>query len=69
MKRNDIKSLHDLSVAELNKKLIEMTTALVKARLEKRVGKVANPKMVSNLADDVARVKTILREKEMEATV
>lgn len=67
MKRNDIKALHDLSLGELNKKLADLTMDVAKAKLEKKVGKLANVRLVSNLGDDIARVKTILQEKEMEA--
>jgi ribosomal protein L29 len=69
MKRNDIKQLQELDLAGLNKKLIELSTAVAKARLEKKAGKLANLRQVSQLADDIARVKTILSQKEMEATV
>jgi ribosomal protein L29 len=65
MKRNDIKALADKTVAELNAKLIEQTSLLAKARLEKKAGKLSNPRSVSVLADDIARIKTMLRVKEM----
>jgi ribosomal protein L29 len=65
MKRNDIKNLHQLEVSELNKKLIELTLVLAKSKLEKKAGKLANPRMVSNLSDDIARIKTILTMKQM----
>jgi large subunit ribosomal protein L29 len=67
MKRNDIKKLHELSIADLNKKLTELVAQLATARLEKRVGRLANPRLVSNLSDDVARIKTVMREKETKA--
>lgn len=67
MKRKDIKALHDLSAGELNKKLTDLTMDVAKAKLEKKVGKLANVRMVSTLGDDIARIKTILHKKEMEA--
>ena len=69
MKRNDIKALHELSVSELNKKLIDLSMHLAKSKLEKKVGKLANVRLVTTLGDDIARVKTILSQKEMEAKV
>lgn len=66
MKKKDITKLHELSVAELQKKLEEMQRVLAKSRLEKKVGKLPNPRSVSMLSDDIARVKTIMRQKEME---
>jgi ribosomal protein L29 len=65
MKRNDIKKLHELEVPELNKKLTELTLVLAKSRLEKKAGKLANPRSVSNLSDDIARIKTLLTIKRM----
>lgn len=67
MKRNDVKALSKKTVAELNKQLIELQVAFAKIKLEKKVGKVANPRSVSMMADDIARVKTILHEKELAA--
>ena len=65
MKRNDIKALHDKSIGELNKQLEKMLLDLAKARLEKKAGKLANVSLVARLADDIARVKTIIHEKEL----
>lgn len=65
MKRNDITALHQQSVADLSKKLGELVTEVSKARIEKKAGKLAKPSLISRLQDDIARVKTILREKEV----
>ena len=61
IKTND---LRQLSVIELNKKLLELERELVQARIAQRAGKPTkgNTKM---LADDIARTKTIIREKEL----
>lgn len=63
MKRNDITALHDKTTAELTAQLSELRKALAQARLERVVGKAALSK-VRHIADDVARVKTVLRELE-----
>lgn len=65
MKRNDIKALHSKSVAELTKQVTELQLELSKKRHEKRVGRVSNTRSISQLADDIARIKTIIREKEL----
>lgn len=65
MKRNDIKALHDQTIPELNQRLVEISEELIKARLEKGAAKLTNLRLVSTLADDLARVKTILGEKMM----
>ena len=64
MKRNDIKALHDKNLAELNKILEEMLERLAKIRLEKSAGRLENTSSVKNLADDIARVKTIITQKQ-----
>jgi len=69
MKRNDIKALHGLEVAELQKKLTELLHEFSMRKLEKKVGKLTNRRIVSTHADDIARIKTILREKEMGVNV
>jgi ribosomal protein L29 len=63
MKRKAITALHDMSAADLQKKLAELTMEFAKARLEKKVGRLTNPRIVSSLADDIARVKTVMKAK------
>ena len=65
MKRNDIQKLATLTIGELHAQLTEVTTQLAKARLEKQAGKLSNPRLVSTYADNVARIKTIIKEKEL----
>jgi ribosomal protein L29 len=68
MKRNDITQLHDKTLAELKKQLDELRQDLARVRLERAVGKSALSK-VRLVADDVARVHTVIAEKEFEAAV
>jgi ribosomal protein L29 len=65
MKRNDITALHDKTAGELQKQLTELTEQLAQARLERAVGKIALSK-VRLIADDVARVKTVLHAMATE---
>jgi ribosomal protein L29 len=41
--------------------------SFAKTQMEKRVGKLTDRRMGSKLADDIARVKTVLTAKEMGA--
>jgi ribosomal protein L29 len=66
MKRNDISALHEKTVEELQQQLVELRQQLAHTRLERGAGKATLSK-VRSLADDVARVKTVLREKELRA--
>ncbi|MCB9813055.1 MAG: 50S ribosomal protein L29 [Pseudomonadales bacterium] len=68
MKTNDIKELHNKTIAELKIQLDELLVLLAKSRLEKRAGKLKNTH-IALLADDVARVKTIIKNKELALQV
>lgn len=65
MKRNDSKALATKSLDELNKQLMSLVAELAKARLEKKAGRLSNPRQVSVLSDDIARIKTVIREQEL----
>lgn len=65
MKRKDITALHQLTTEQLTTKAQELRMELAKLQLEKSTGKLDNPRLVSSLRDDLARVLTILGEKEV----
>ena len=65
MKRNDIKALHEKTLAELNKQLEELQMQVAKAKLELTAGKLEDTRLIGKLRDDIARIKTILREREL----
>ena len=65
MKRNDIKSLATKSQSELEAQMGQVVAEMTKARLAKKTGRLANLRSISHLQDDVARIKTILRQKQL----
>ena len=69
MKRDDIKALHDLSPEDLKKKLAELHKQLAEARLSLKASKLKDLTLPRKLADDVARIKTILTEKRREQVI
>ncbi len=69
MKRNDINLLHEKTLAELQEQLVELNQQWAKAKLELKVNKLSDLRSPSKLRDDIARVKTIMREKELLAAV
>lgn len=69
MKRNDISSLHSFSIKELKEKLKTLIAEHEKARSERVAGKLKNISSVYSLRKDTARVKTIIRKKELEENV
>jgi ribosomal protein L29 len=65
MKRNEIKALKEKTEAQLEKQLGSLRIELAKARLEKKAMKLTNICLPRTLADDIARVKTELRRREL----
>ena len=63
MKANEIRSL---SVDELNAKLAELKKDLFMLRMQHATNHLENPVKISAVRRDIARVKTVIREKELE---
>ena len=61
------KELHELTVDELNAKLKELTEELFNLRFRHAIGQLENPASLKNVKKDIAKVKTILRERELAA--
>lgn len=67
MKRNDIKALTDLSLDELQAKLVKLQLELSQKRIEKQAMKLTNVTLIPRLGDDVARLKTVISIKLKES--
>jgi ribosomal protein L29 len=67
MKRKELIKLHNDSIEELDKKLVVLSDKLVSARLNKKLERTKNTREETNLRRDIARIKTILREREILA--
>lgn len=67
MKNNDIRALHDQTRSELEQKLVELQRQLVQAQLKLKVGKLEDVRLPKKLRADVSRVKTVLRQQELQA--
>ena len=57
------KELKNLSVEELNKKLEGLKKDLFMLRMQHATNQLDNPMQLANVKKDIARVKTIIREK------
>lgn len=64
MKANKIR---DLSSKELEQKLLELKGELFNLRFQMATGQLENPMKVKDVRKSIARVKTILRERELKA--
>ncbi len=61
------KELHDLTNDELNTKLGELKTELFNLRFRQAAGQLENPVSLRTCKKDIARIKTILHERELKA--
>ena len=55
--------LRQMSVAELNAKLAELKEELFNLRFQLEVQQLENPHKIKDVKHDIARVMTVLREK------
>lgn len=65
MKTKDLQSLKGKTVAELLKLAKEKASGLNKLRTQTLTGKHKNVRIVKNTRQDLARLYTILKEKEL----
>lgn len=65
MKKKDKESLHAKSIKELRELIKEAQEELVRLRLDLGAGKVRDTQTVNKKRHDLARLKTILREREL----
>ena len=66
MKKTDLQSLTN---NELNSKLAELKSELFNLRFSLATGNLANDSQIKNVKREIARVKTIIRERELKAEV
>jgi large subunit ribosomal protein L29 len=64
MKANKVR---DLAVNELEQKLVELKGELFNLRFQMATGQLENPIRVRDVRKSIARIKTILREKELKS--
>ena len=63
MKANEIRSM---SVEELQTKLTDLKKDLFMLRMQHATNHLDNPVKISAVRRDIARVKTVIREKQLE---
>ncbi|MBR4876031.1 MAG: 50S ribosomal protein L29 [Clostridia bacterium] len=60
-----VKEVRELSTEQLNQKLVELKKDLFNLRLQHAINQLENPLKISEVKTDIARVKTVLREREL----
>ena len=62
----DIKEIRKLSDADLKKKIVETKEELFTKRMQQANGTLEKPTELRVLRKDVAKMKTVLRERELD---
>ena len=63
MKAKEIKDLRGLTAEKLEEKLQELKKDLFMLRMQHATNQLENPLQIASTKKDIARVKTIIREK------
>lgn len=63
-----VTEIRDLAVDELQQRVKEMDDQLFRLRIQKSMGQLEAAHKLKSLRRDLARVKTVLREKETAQT-
>ena len=61
----ELKKMREMTEVELNTELGKMKKELFNLRFQHATGQLENPVKMRELKKDIARVKTIIREKEL----
>ena len=64
MKAKEIKEVRGLSVEKLEAKLQDLKKDLFMLRMQHATNQLDNPMKIAAVKKDIARIKTIIREKE-----
>ena len=64
MKAKEIKELRGLTAEKLAEKLQELKKDLFMLRMQHATNQLDNPMQIAAVKKDIARIKTIIREKE-----
>jgi len=62
----ELKKIREMSEAELNNEVTKLKKELFNLRFQQVTGQLENPIKMRDVKKDIARVKTILREKELK---
>ena len=61
-----VKEIREMTTEDINKKIAEMKQELFNLKFQQSTGMLEKPSRIRELRHDVARCKTVLREREME---
>ena len=61
-----VKEIRELSTKEINEKIVSAKEELFNLRFQQATGSLEKPSRIRDLRHEVARLKTVLREREMK---
>ena len=61
------KQIHEMTDEELNTKLSELKEELFNLRFRHATNQLENPNVIAVVRKDIARVKTVIRERQLKA--
>lgn len=61
------KDVHELSTDELTRKASDLKDELFKLRFQLATGQLENPMRIRDVKKSIARVKTVIRQRELKA--
>jgi large subunit ribosomal protein L29 len=62
-----VKDVREMSVTELDQKLVGLKDELFNLRFQHATGQLENPMRIKEVKKTIARIKTIQRERELKA--
>ena len=63
----NVKEVRDLSNEELEKEVVSLKEELYELRFAQATGTLENPARIREVRKTIARIKTVLRERELKA--
>ena len=61
-----IKEIRDLGAAELEARVLDLKKELFNLRFQHATNQLDNPKRISEVKKDIARIKTVIKENEIK---
>ncbi|SCZ08837.1 50S ribosomal protein L29 [Alkaliphilus peptidifermentans] len=59
-------SLRDMTDVELNQKMLDLKSELFNLRFQLATGQLENPLRIRTVRKDIAKIKTVIREREIK---
>ena len=64
----NVKEIREKTAAELNEALDSLKKELFRLRFQNAINQLENPMRISAVKKDIAKVKTVIRERELQET-